>query len=125
MHYVYGQKELLGELKKARVLLKMIVKHDLFNSAMTFCVLLNTIVMGMERYNMDEQTINITESASEIFTWIFIVEMSSKLIAIGPAKYMADKMNWLDGGVVSISIIEMIMECCWGFRRKFICVPYS
>ena len=46
-----------GFLKKARVLIKMVMKHSLFGSAMTTCVLLNTVVMGMERYNMDEATV--------------------------------------------------------------------
>jgi hypothetical protein len=41
-----------NSVKKARVTLKIIVKHKLFDSAMTSCVLLNTIVMGMEHYNM-------------------------------------------------------------------------
>lgn len=45
-------KGFVGTIKKARCLLKMVVKHDLFNNAMTLCVLLNTIVMGMEHYNM-------------------------------------------------------------------------
>ena len=43
-----------GYFKKARCALKYLVKHSLFDSAMTLCVLLNTIVMGMEHYNMDE-----------------------------------------------------------------------
>ena len=38
----------IGNVKKARVALKMVVKHSLFDNAMTFCVALNTIVMGME-----------------------------------------------------------------------------
>lgn len=37
----------IGYIKKARVLLKMIVKHKLFDNAMLLCVLLNTVVMGM------------------------------------------------------------------------------
>jgi hypothetical protein len=41
-------------LKKARVFLKMIVKNNLFGNFMTFCVLLNTIAMGMDKYNLDE-----------------------------------------------------------------------
>lgn len=41
-------KGMFGPIKKARVLLKMIVKDKLFDSAMTFAVLCNTIVMGME-----------------------------------------------------------------------------
>lgn len=40
--------------------------------------------------------------------------MSSKLLAIGVAKYCADKMNWLDGGVVSISIVELLMTAVGG-----------
>ena len=42
----------------------MVVKHSLFDNAMTFCVALNTIVMGMEQYNMPEIEIYYTELAS-------------------------------------------------------------
>lgn len=34
--------------------------------------------------------------------------MFSKLAAIGVGKYVADKMNWLDGSVVLLSIFEII-----------------
>jgi len=40
--------------------------------------------------------------------------MTSKLLAIGPKKYLADKMNWLDGGVVSISIVEILATIAGG-----------
>lgn len=40
--------------------------------------------------------------------------MSAKLLAIGPKKYLQDKMNWLDGGVVSISIIELVITAAGG-----------
>lgn len=40
--------------------------------------------------------------------------MVSKLLAIGPKKYMDDKMNWLDGAVVMISIIELLMTAVGG-----------
>ena len=46
---------------------------------------------------------------NEWFTWIFIFELISKLLAIGIHKYVADKMNWLDGGVVMLSIFEKVM----------------
>ena len=35
--------------------------------------------------------------------------MSCKLLAIGPGKYVADRMNILDGAVVILSIIEIII----------------
>lgn len=44
-----------------------------------------------------------------IFTWIFIVEMTLKLLAFGPKKYSSEVMNLLDGGVVTLSIVEMVM----------------
>lgn len=40
--------------------------------------------------------------------------MTVKLIAIGPTKYLRDKMNWLDGGVVSLSIMELLMNAISG-----------
>jgi hypothetical protein len=40
--------------------------------------------------------------------------MTSKLLAIGPKKYLSDKMNWLDGGVVSISIVEILATIAGG-----------
>ena len=46
---------------------------------------------------------------NEWFTWIFIFELASKLLAVGINKYIADKMNWLDGGVVGLSIFEKLM----------------
>ena len=76
---------------------------------MTFFVLLNTVGMSMQKYNMDLMTVYIIEFAGEIFTWIFICEMVSRIIAIGPVKYLRDKMNWLDGGIVSLSIFEMLL----------------
>ena len=81
---------------------------------MTFFVLLNTVGMSMQKYNMDLMTVYIIEFAGEIFTWIFICEMVSRIIAIGPVKYLRDKMNWLDGGIVSLSIFEMLLTAVIG-----------
>jgi len=33
--------------------------------------------------------------------------MGSKLLAIGVGKYVADKMNYIDGSVVCLSLFEM------------------
>ena len=49
-----------------------------------------------------------------MFTWLFICELTLRLIAVGPAKYFREKMNWLDASVVSLSIFEMIMTVAGG-----------
>ena len=36
--------------------------------------------------------------------------MTAKLIAIGPKKYLQDQWNWLDGGVVCLSLVEIVTK---------------
>ena len=54
------------------------------------------------------------ELMNQIFTWIFIVELAMKLLARGAKKYVSEKFNLLDGGVVLLSIVEMIMNSLGG-----------
>ena len=97
-------------MKKARCLLKLFVKSPLFDNFMTISVLINTIVMAMDRYGIDKEEAKILDNLNQVFTWIFIAEMTSKLLAYGPAKYVGDRMNILDGCVVILSIIEIVIE---------------
>ena len=87
---------------------------SLFENFLTLCVLINTIVMAMDSYDIDAQTADSLEFLNEIFTWIFIVEMTIKLMARGVKKYVQEPMNLLDGGVVILSIVEIIMTMLGG-----------
>mmetsp|Transcript_17433 Transcript_17433/g.12445 ORF Transcript_17433/g.12445 Transcript_17433/m.12445 type:complete len:94 (-) Transcript_17433:285-566(-) len=85
----------------------MMIKSSLFDNSMTFAVLLNTVILAMDRYEVPEEEKEIVKTLNDVFTWTFIVEMALKLLAIGPKKYLQDSMNYLDGCVVLLSIIEM------------------
>ena len=100
--------------KKFRAVLKAIIRFGLFDNFLTLCVLLNTVVMGMESYDIDAETKANLEFLNVIFTWIFIVELCIKLLAIGPRKYVSNVMNILDGAVVMLSIVEMAMTALGG-----------
>ena len=100
--------------KKFRAVLKTLTRFSLFDNFLTICVLMNTVVMGMESYDIDLQTQQDLEFLNNIFTWIFIVEMCIKLLAIGPRKYSSNVMNLLDGGVVLLSIVEIAMAAAGG-----------
>lgn len=50
------------------------------------------------------------EKASRTVTWIFIAEMGLKLLALGCADYWVDRWNALDGSIVSISMLEMVLD---------------
>ena len=86
------------------------VKHSMFDNLMTLFVLLNTIVLAADHYGMSQAFSDMLDFMNSIFTWIFIFELLAKLLAVGINKYIADKMNYLDGGVVSLSIFELVME---------------
>lgn len=107
-------KGLYNTIKKARCLLKAFIRVSIFDNFLTLCVLINTIVMAMEAYDIDEETKADLDFMNTIFTWIFIVEMAIRLLARGPKKYAAEPLNLLDGGVVILSIVEIIMESLGG-----------
>lgn len=74
---------------------------------MTVCVACNTVVLALDWYGIsDEEEASLTQ-INQIFTYIFISELGIKLISIGPIAYLRDKMNYLDAGVVMLSIFEM------------------
>ena len=96
-----------GFLKRLRYVLRIIVKSSQFEAAMTFAVLLNTITLSIDHYGISPEIALILKVSNDYFTWIFVVEMFAKLLAIGVAKYCADRMNYLDGTVVMLSLIEL------------------
>ncbi len=46
--------------------------------------------------------------ANAFFTIVFAVEMFLRIIAIGPVKWLSDKMNYMDGTIVILSLIELL-----------------
>ena len=97
-----------GLLKRVRYVLRAFVRMPLFDSFMTFAVLLNTIVLSIDHHGIGPDVGGILVVCNEWFTYIFIFEMGVKLLALGVEKYGAERMNWLDGAVVLISVFELI-----------------
>ena len=103
-----------GVARKARALVEAFVRTPLFDNFMTVSVLINTIVMAMDRYGIGDEEARILEELNQVFPWIFIAEMSCKLVALGPAAYCSDGMNLLDGAVVILSIVEIVLTSTGG-----------
>lgn len=101
-------------LKRTRYVLRKFVKSSFFDNSMTFAVLLNTIVLSIDHYGIVNEVEQICTYFNDRFTEIFIFEMSVKLLALGVAKYCDDRMNWLDGTVVIISIFELVFTAVQG-----------
>jgi voltage-dependent calcium channel T type alpha-1G len=103
-----------GYSKRLRYSLRIFVKSDFYDNFFTFFVFLNTITLSLDSYGISQERKNFLNVSNTYFTWIFIVEMVLKQVAIGMSKYLADKMNWLDGFIVMASIFELIFNALVG-----------
>ena len=103
-------KGLYGRYKKVNFFLKVIVNSEAFGNLMTLAVAINAGTMAMEKYNMTDEEKAFSELSNSVFSWIFIVEMAMKLLALGVPNYCSEAMNLLDGTVVLFSIVEISME---------------
>lgn len=79
-----------------------------FGIFMTACVGLNTLVLSMYHYGMSDEMSNILNQINLSFTALFAAEMAIKLIGLGIRRYFKEAMNYLDGLVVVLSLIELI-----------------
>lgn len=97
-----------GLVKRARVLLKYIMNSMIVDNMMTCLVLGNTVVLGLGYYNAPAEVEDFCTSANVFFTIVFAIEMALNITAKGPGKWLADKMNWMDGFIVFLSLAELL-----------------
>jgi hypothetical protein len=74
---------------------------------MTVAVGINTIVLSLDYHGISKSNENILTTMNFYFTITFITELGLKLLGLGPINYLKDKMNYLDGMVVLLSIFEL------------------
>lgn len=70
-------------------------------------IVVNTVVLAMEKYPVDMSTDSSLEIVNFILTLVFVIEMAVKLLGYGVKEYAGDTMNLFDGFIVIFSIIEM------------------
>ena len=63
----------------------------------------------MPYHGMSEDYAADLEAKATLISWLFIIEMSLKLLVLGCVGYWADGWNQLDGTIVIISIVEMLL----------------
>jgi hypothetical protein len=92
-----------------------IVNSPIFNGLIIFIIMLNTVVLSMEKYpEFDSDIVNMLNVANTFFTIIFTFEVVLKLIGLGVSGYSADKFNLFDATIVIVSIAEMFLDSSEG-----------
>jgi hypothetical protein len=87
---------------------------NLLDNTITVFIIANTVVMSMEAYSKPSESAQNTRDTlcymNLVFSAVFFVEMIIKLVVLGPKRYAEDGMNLFDGLVVTISVVEVVVE---------------
>ena len=90
-----------------------ITQAPLFENVTVFLILLNSLFLGIKDYTDKENLTDrnrFVEEMEPFFTWIFLGECVSKIIAqgwiLGANSYLTDAWNWLDFLVVVTAMMQ-------------------
>jgi hypothetical protein len=73
-------------------------------------ILGNSIVLAMDKANLDPQLTNIIYLSNNIFFGFFASELIMKLLSQGFKFYLRDHYNWLDCLIIAVSSVDITLE---------------
>uniref|UniRef100_A0A8C5PV78 Calcium voltage-gated channel subunit alpha1 H n=1 Tax=Leptobrachium leishanense TaxID=445787 RepID=A0A8C5PV78_9ANUR len=99
-----------------RMMCQKVIAHKMFDHVVLVFIFLNCITIALERPDIDPNSLEriFLSVSNYIFTAIFVVEMTIKLVALGffsgKNAYLQSSWNVLDGVLVFVSIIDIIVS---------------
>jgi hypothetical protein len=102
-----------GFIYTARRYAREFINSSFVNMFLMISVFLNTIILAMDGLTPDSWT-DMLNYVNLVFTGIFIVELVIKLFGLGFKLYLKDFFNVFDAFVVSISIVELVINSLSG-----------
>jgi len=77
-----------------------------FNFFIFMLIIGNTATLAAYSYDQSDLQTQVLEFFNEFFTWIFLLELITKLIGLGFENYSKDSYNLFDATIVIISLID-------------------
>ena len=75
-----------------------------------FCILLNSIILMLDRVNISQKENNIIEKINTVLVSLFTIEIAMLLLGVGVCNFIKDLMNIWDFIIVLVSLIEIIIK---------------
>ncbi|CAI2364628.1 unnamed protein product [Moneuplotes crassus] len=94
-------------LLKTKYYLELLVRSSHFENFMTLSVTLNTLILAIDHYGIDPEVERNFNNINTFFTIVFCIEMVLKILGLGINNYLRETMNYVDGAVVILSIVEL------------------
>lgn len=89
--------------------IKCLIRSNLFYTLISFTIILNTIVLALDKYPSNESLDDIFERINIVFFVIFLVELILIISGLGFRTYFKDRFNIFDCFVVLVSCIDVII----------------
>uniref|UniRef100_A0A673TYF3 Sodium channel protein n=1 Tax=Suricata suricatta TaxID=37032 RepID=A0A673TYF3_SURSU len=86
---------------------RFMVMDPFADLTITMCIVLNTLFMALEHYNMTTDFEEMLQVGNLVFTGIFTAEMTFKIIALDPYYYFQQGWNIFDSIIVILSLMEL------------------
>ena len=75
-----------------------------------FCILVNSIILMLDRVNVSQNETNIIEKINTVLVSFFTIEQVLLLLGVGFKNFYKDLMNIWDFIIVLVSLIEIIIK---------------
>ena len=99
----------MGVLLTSRRYSREFVDSSAVNMFLMISVFLNTLILGADGLAPDSWS-DIFSNMNLAFTIIFTAELCFKLYGYGPKKYIKDAFNVFDAFVVTLSLVELVIN---------------
>eukprot|EP00347_Sterkiella_histriomuscorum_P013361 403365010 len=109
-HYRNFKTEYRAEKNKIFKLAFMIQKHSLFSGFISFAIVVNTVILSLDKYPENVELNSKLENVNILFTVTFISEMLIKMIGLGLKSYFIDPFNSFDCLIVLSSVIDLFVS---------------
>lgn len=95
-------------MRVVKTKISVLVDSKEFNILIIVLIMINTVFMAMEYYEMPDKLTMAVNTGNSILTCIFAVEMILKLIGLGIKSYMKDGFNVFDAIIVIVGLLEFV-----------------
>lgn len=72
-------------------------------------ILINTFVLALDKYPIDDQLLDRYALINMVLTWLFFLELLIKVIGMGPVSYVKDRFNIFDAIITLFTISENLV----------------
>lgn len=110
MEYRLWGPSLIGLQQKIRKPLLDLVKTKYFAGFMSLCVLINVSALCYDHYGISQEDSSNLDNINIVFSFLFLCEMILKILGFGFIEYSRDTINYLDAGIVVISMVEYFLN---------------